>query len=178
MKRKFLTNTYLKGVDKYILTQFENDVLDCFCVIKKINSIDKPYISTHTGKNVCLLDEGYYILEYLPKNSHYGVRVFLDRDKNVLSYYIDIIDSIGIDYEKGLYYDDLYLDITIDMVNGEMVKVWDEDELQKALDENDITKEQYDMAYKMLKELLDQIAKGKNMIVNNEHKEFIERNFI
>lgn len=178
MKRKFLTNTYLKGVDKYILTQFENDVLDCFCVIKKVNSIDKPYISTHTGKNVCLLDEGYYILEYLPKNSHYGVRVFLDGDKNVLSYYIDIIDSIGIDYEKGLYYDDLYLDITIDMVNGEIVKVWDEDELQKALDENDITKEQYDMAYKMLKELLDQIAKGQNMIVNNEHKEFIERNFI
>lgn len=178
MKRKFLTNTYLKGVDKYILTQFENEALDCFCVIKKVNSIDKPYISTHTGKNVCLLDEGYYILEYLPKNSHYGVRVFLDKDKKVLSYYIDIIDSIGIDYEKGLYYDDLYLDITIDVVNGEIVKVWDEDELQRALDEDDITKEQYDMAYNILKELLNQISKGQNLIVNNNHKEFIERNFI
>lgn len=178
MKRKFLTNTYLKGVDKYTLTQFEDESLDCFCVIKKINSIDKPYISTHTGKNVCLLDEGYYILEYLPKNSNYGVRVFLDKNKNVLSYYIDIIDSIGIDYEKGLYYDDLYLDITIDIVNGELVKVWDEDELQKALEEDDITKEQYDMAYKMLKELLNQIAKGENSIINNTHKEFIERNFI
>ena len=68
MKRKFLTNTYLRGVDKYILMQFEDDSLDCYTVIKKVNSIDKPYISTHTGKGVCLLKEGYYMVEYLPKN--------------------------------------------------------------------------------------------------------------
>ncbi len=178
MKRKFLTNTYLRGVDKYMLTQFEDESLDCFCVIKKINSIDKPYFATHTGKDVCILDEGYYILEYLPKNEHYGVRAFLDREKNVLLYYIDVIDSIGIDYEKGLYYDDLFLDITIDKVADDVVRVWDEDELQKALDEEDISKSQFDMAYDTLKELLDEIANNTNRYVNNNHKEFVERNFI
>lgn len=177
MKRKFITNTYLRGVDKYMLMQFEDDTLDCYSVIKKVNSIDKPYISTHTGKGICLLKEGYYMIEYLPKNENYGVRVFLDDNKNTVSYYIDIINGIGIDYEKGLYYDDLFLDITIDKVNGDIVNVWDEDELQKALDENDITKAQYDMAYSVLKNVLNQIANNTNKYINNDHKDYIIKNF-
>lgn len=177
MKRKFITNTYLRGVDKYMLMQFEDDTLDCYSVIKKVNSIDKPYISTHTGKGICLLKEGYYMIEYLPKNENYGVRVFLDDNKNTVSYYIDIINGIGIDYEKGLYYDDLFLDITIDKVNGDIVNVWDEDELQKALDENDITKTQYDMAYSVLKNVLNQIANNTNKYINNDHKDYIIKNF-
>lgn len=177
MKRKFVTNTYLRGVDKYMLMQFEDDTLDCYSVIKKVNSIDKPYISTHTGKGICLLKEGYYMIEYLPKNENYGVRVFLNDNKEAVSYYIDIINGIGIDYEKGLYYDDLFLDITIDKVNGDIVNVWDEDELQKALDENDITKTQYDMAYSVLKNVLNQIANNTNKYINNDHKDYIIKNF-
>ena len=177
MKRKFLTNTYLKGIDNYIMKQFEDDILDCYTVIKKVNSIDKPYISTRGGKDICLLKEGYYILEYIPKNEHYGVRVFLDENKNDLSYYIDIIDKIGVESGKGLFYDDLYLDITIDRLCDDLVKVWDEDELQKALDEEDINKEQYDMAYTTLKELLVQIAQNSNKYISNDHKSYIEKNF-
>lgn len=177
MKRKFVTNTYLRGVDNYMLMQFEDNALDCYSVIKKVNSIDKPYISTHTGKGICLLKEGYYMLEYLPKNENYGVRVFLNDNKETISYYIDIINGIGIDYEKGLYYDDLFLDITIDKVNGDIINVWDEDELQKALDENDITQEQYDMAYSILKDVLNQIANNSNKYINNNHKVYINENF-
>ena len=177
MKRKFLTNTYLKGIDNYIMMQFEDDNLDCYTVIKKVNSIDKPYISTRGGKDICLLKEGYYILEYMPKGEHYGVRIFLDENKNELSYYIDIIDKVGIDYDKGLYYDDLYLDITIDRLCDDLVKVWDEDELQNALDEQDITKEQYDIAYATLKKLLNEISQNSNRYINNKHKNYIENNF-
>ncbi len=176
MKRKFLTNTYLRGIDNYIMMQFEDSKLDCYSVIKKVNSIDKPYITTHTGKNICLLKEGYYMLEYLPKNENYGVRVFLNDKKQTISYYIDIINGIGIETGKGLYYDDLYLDITIDKVN-DLVQVWDEDELQKALEDNDITKEQFDLAYDTLKKLLSQIAENSNVYINNNHKKYIEKNF-
>jgi hypothetical protein len=177
MKRKFLTNTYLRGVDNYILMQLEDEALDCYCVIKKVNSIDKPYISTHTGKDVCLLKEGYYMVEYLPKNGNYGVRVFLNDEKDTVSYYIDVINDIGIDYEKGLYYDDLYLDITIDKAGGDIIKVWDEDELQEALDTEDITKEQYEKAYETLKDLLNQIANNENKYINNDHKAYIIEKF-
>lgn len=176
MKRKFVTNTYLRGIDNYMLMQFEDDNLDCYSVIKKVNSIDKPYISVRNGKDVCLIKEGFYMIEYLPKSEHYEVRVFLDENKNAVSYYIDIIDKIGFEEGKGLYYDDLYLDITID--EGDSVKVWDEDELEKAIEEDDdVDKEKYDMAYDTLKNLLTQIANGSNKYINNMHKEYIENHF-
>lgn len=177
MKRKFVTNTYLRGVDNYIMMQFEDDGLDCYSVIKKVNSIDQPYISTHIGKNLCLLNEGYFMIEYLPKNKHYGVRVFLDENKTPLSFYIDVIDKIGFETGKGLYYDDLYLDITIDRVN-ELVQVWDEDELEDAiLNDDDVDQEKYDMAYETLRALLKEIADGTNKYVNNNHTEYIEKHF-
>ena len=116
------------------------------------------------------------MIEYLPKSEHYEVRVFLDENKNAVSYYIDIIDKIGFEEGKGLYYDDLYLDITID--EGDSVKVWDEDELEKAIEEDDdVDKEKYDMAYDTLKNLLTQIANGSNKYINNMHKEYIENHF-
>ena len=95
----------------------------------------------------------------------------------MISYYIDIINGIGVDYEKGLFYDDLYLDITIDKTNNDEVKVWDEDELQNALEEGDITKEQFDMAYETLKEMLSEIAMESNIYINNDHKTYIEEHF-
>lgn len=176
MKRKFVTNTYLRGIDNYILMQFEDDNLDCYSVIKKVNSIDKPYISVRNGKDVCLLKEGFYMIEYLPKNEHYEVRVFLDENKNAVSYYIDIIDKIGFEEGKGLYYDDMYLDITID--DGDVVKIWDEDELERAIEEDDeVDKEKYDMAYESLRNLLTQIANGSNRFINNSHKDYIDNHF-
>lgn len=172
-----MTNTYLRGIDSYSMIQFEDINLDCYSVIKHVKSIDKPYISTHTGKDICLLNDGYYILEYLPKCGEYGVRVFLDENINTLSYYIDIINDIGIETGKGLYYDDLYLDITIDYTDEQKVMVWDEDELQDALDTQDIDKATYDKAYRILKELLNEIANGTNKFVNNDHKKYIEKYF-
>ena len=111
-------------------------------------------------------------------NGESYLSVFLNEKKEAVSYYIDVIDDIDIEYGKGLYYDDLYLDITIDKINGDVVKVWDEDELQQALEENDITKEQYEKAYHILKDLLCEIASNSNIYVNNDHKTYIEKNFI
>lgn len=177
MKRKFLTNTYLRGIDNYVMMQLEDKDLNCYSIIKKVNSIDKPYITTHTGKNICLLKEGYYMIEYLPKEEHYSVRVFLDEQINTISYYIDIIDKIGIEKGKGLYYDDLYLDITIDKLKDDLVMVWDEEELQRALEENDIDKEKYNMAYEVLESLLYQIANNTNQFINIDHKKYIQDKF-
>ena len=55
--------------------------------------------------------------------------------------------------------------------------VWDEDELQNALEEGDITKEQFDMAYETLKEMLSEIAMESNIYINNDHKTYIEEHF-
>ena len=40
-----------------------------------------------------------------------------------------------------------------------------------------ITKEQFDLAYKTLKEMLKEIADGTNIYINNNHKSYIEEHF-
>ena len=70
----------------------------------------------------------------------------------------------------------MYLDITID--DGDVVKIWDEDELERAIEEDDeVDKEKYDMAYESLRNLLTQIANGSNRFINNSHKDYIDNHF-
>ncbi len=173
MKKKFLKNTYLLGVKDYDITIVKDEQINSYVAVKYIKDIDKPYITTHNGKNFCLLDDGYYVLEYVPFNSNYVVRAFLNDKKEVQQYYIDITKQNG--YENNTpFYLDLYLDVTIDVRDDNKVIVWDEDELQTALDKNDITKEDYELAYNTLSNLLDEINNNSNNILNQNHKQVIE----
>lgn len=173
MKKKFIKDTYLLGVSEYDMKVIKDENRNAYIAAKHVKDIDKPYIENHSGKNICLLDNGYYILEYLPINSNYTVRVFLNDKKEVQQYYIDITKENG--YENGTpFYLDLYLDITIDVHNDNKVIVWDENELEEAVRTKDISVEDYDLAYKTLKRLLDEINNHSNMIINNNHKDMID----
>lgn len=173
VKKKYIKNTYLLGVEDYDIKIITDKRLNSYVSVKYIKDIDKPYIEGHTGKNICLMKNGYYLLEYLPINDNYTVRVFLNDKKEVQQYYIDITKENGYE-DDSPYYLDLYLDITIDVHCDNKTIVWDEDELEEALNTNDITKEDYDMAYTVLKRLLSQIADGTNKIITNDHKNMVE----
>lgn len=172
MKKKFIKDTYLLGVEDYDINVIKDDKYGAYISAKHIKDIDKPYIETHSGKNVCLLDNGYYILEYLPVDENYVVRVFLNDKKEIQEYYIDVTKENG--YENNTpYYLDLYLDVTIDVHNDNKVIVWDENELEKAVDDNDVSKEEYNMAYGTLRNLLDEISNHSNKFINNNHEEML-----
>lgn len=174
MKKKLIKDTYLLGVEEYDINVIKDQNLNAYISAKHVKDIDKPYIETHSGKNICLLNNGYYILEYLPINGNYVVRVFLNEKKETQQYYIDITKENG--YENNTpYYLDLYLDITIDIHNDNKVMIWDENELEEAVNTKDITREDYDMAYSVLKDLLNQINNNSNNYINDNHKETIEK---
>lgn len=67
MRKKFLSKTYLKGVEKYNIYMYLNEDKHYVCV-KEIIKIDKPFISK---SGVTLIDNGYYIIEILPKAKNY-----------------------------------------------------------------------------------------------------------
>jgi uncharacterized protein len=172
MKKKYITETYLKGVDDYDIKIIKED--NCYVSVKHIKSIDTPYIETHTEKNICLLDVGYYIIEYLPINENYCVRVFMNKEKEVLQYYIDITKKNDVEDGKPFYYD-LYLDITIDMNADKLISIWDEDEIKEAVDLGKISEDDMIMAYKVMNNLLEQIFTNNNSYINRNHKELIEK---
>lgn len=157
MRRKLISKTYLKDVNKYELRIYF-DKEDCYISVKKIIDIEKPFI---LGLGVCLINDGYYIVEVIPKKENYAMRVFLNSKKEILEYYFDISLGNGLDNESNIpYYDDLYLDVTVNK-DGK-IKVLDEDELIEALSRNEITKDEFELANGTKDLLLDSIKKKQN----------------
>lgn len=174
MKKKSMKFTYLREVTDYSIKTVEDVENNCYITVKKINHTEEPYIEGHTGENICLIGDGYYVLEYLTKNENYGVRVFLNESKEVLEYYIDIVENVGVE-DSFPFYMDLYLDITIESVVNNKVLVLDEDELVDALNENKVNNEQFALAHEVKQRILDEISANKNRIVNLNHKAVIEQ---
>ena len=73
MKTKVITNTYLRDILKYRLKMyFDED--DCYISVKKLIKVDKKFI---ISDNLCVMDDGYYVLEVVPKYENYAMRLFL-----------------------------------------------------------------------------------------------------
>ena len=75
------------------------------------------------------------------------------------------------------YYDDLYLDIIYCPNDNSFIKIVDEDELLEALNEGKITKEQFKLAKAECSKLFQEIKENKNIFVNMNKKELIQRYF-
>lgn len=164
MRKKLLSKTYLRDVSEYII-EFNFDNKDYFLCKKKIIKTI-PFVLTN---GLTIIDNNYYIIEILPKNENYAIRVYLDENKNVIEYYIDITNGCGIDEEtKVPYYDDLYLDITI---TKDKVEVLDEKELDQAYQNNDIDEETYKKAIRVKDNLLGEIKNKNNKYLNLDIKE-------
>lgn len=162
MKQKFIKDTYLKHVTDYEIKFVENND-DFFATVKEIKKVEKKF---YASPELCLIDDGYYILELIPKNEHYCIRAYFDKNKNLLEYYIDIIKSSGLEEESNLpYYMDLYTDI---VVTDEDIQIWDEDELVEALKDGKITEEDFALAQDTTKKLVYEIQHKKNKYLNME----------
>ena len=126
MKKKLISKTYLRDVEKYNIKLYLSED-DYYVSVKEIIKTDYPF---HISSGLCVIDNGYYILELIPKNENYAMRVYFNQKKEILEYYFDISLKNGIDSETKIpYYDDLYNDVIV--LNGE-VTILDEDELESA----------------------------------------------
>jgi hypothetical protein len=167
MKHKLIKDTYLKHVLDYNI-KFVIDNEDVFVTIKEIKKVEKEFFAS---SNLCLIYNGSYILELIPKNENYLIRAFFDKNKNLLEYYIDIIYSSGLDEESHLpYYNDLYTDL---VVTNDVIEIWDEDELVQALKDGVITESEFELAQTTTKKLIKEIRTNKNKYLNMDLKSML-----
>lgn len=139
----------------------------------KIKKIKEPLWTTHEGKTFCIADEGYSWLQHLPDDEHFGITTMFDEKGNIIQWYIDITTHNGI--EDGIpYMEDLYLDL-IKLASGEVIKK-DIDEIEKALLEEEITKEIYDLGFKEFHKVYEQLTNGsfKYLDFSIPHKKMLE----
>lgn len=140
----------------YINKYFNNEDFKGNISLLTAEEVKEKLVITKKGKEVVLIDNNYKWLEVYPDNNkNIALSVAMDEKDQVIQWYFDIARDTLLT-EKGVpYIEDLYLDVIL-YPSGE-IELLDEDELQEALEKNDITKEEYDFAYKVSNELVKQI---------------------
>ena len=167
MKRKIITKTYLRDVSKYQIKLYMDED-DCYIVVKKLIKVDEKFI---IKDNICVMDDNYYVLEVVPKNENYAMRLFLDDNKKPLEYYFDICKNNGLDKESLVpCYDDLYLDITV--LDGD-INILDKDELDEAFNNKDITNDDYELVMRIKDKLLREIKDNSNKYMNRDYSKYL-----
>ena len=168
MRKRLLTKKYLSDVKEYAIKLIKDD--DAYICIKEIINTETPF-SISTG--LCLINNGYKVVEILPLKENFCVRTFLNEKNQVLQKYIDISLGNNIDKETNIpYYDDIFLDIII--TNGDAY-VDDEDELENAFKNNEITEEDYNKAKTICNQLLSSINTNKYLI--KDVRDYLWMNF-
>lgn len=131
------------------------------CEIKRIHYFKDGYASKISIKSVnkrividdiCYGDNGYEWYIFLPDKENWCISVMYDNSMQIIEWYIDITYKNDVNEEGIPFHLDLYLDIAI--YPDKRIVLLDEDDLKTALDEEDITQEMYDMAFKVRKQLL------------------------
>ena len=151
MKRKFADCTGYKSIQdrKYKNIRVDernfkgNISLVDIISVKKERKVDRT-----NGEKECILANGYKYLEVFPDDANYAITAIYNEECKIIEWYIDIVKNISIK-DNVPYFDDLYLDIVL--THKKEVYILDEDELEQALSERNITKDDFELVQKMKK---------------------------
>ena len=106
--------------------------------------------------NIVILDDGFKWLEMYPENNkNIAMSVCINTKNEFMEWYFDIAKDSSLTEEGVPYIDDLYLDVILSP-KGE-IKMIDEDELKEALDNKEITEEDFELAYKVANKLIKKL---------------------
>lgn len=164
MKRTFADRpNWTRLIEKrFNLKYIEEKEFKGYVSIIYIDKVREPLVLEVAGENLCLVNDGFIWIQHFPKDSNYALTTMFNEKHEVIQWYFDIcngnkINSLGIPY-----YDDLYLDVVL-LPTGEILLL-DEDELEQALKDTDITEAQYELAYFEAQKLIDNIQKNKEVL--------------
>ena len=159
MKRKYLDRSNWQRIKKS-----KNIVINTFqerfqgygaaCFVEKVH--EKLICTLDNGK-ICLVDDGYVWIQRSPVKENWSITTMFDENNKIIQWYIDITKQNSIDGNANPFFDDLYLDVVV-LPTGEIFLL-DEDELKEALDKNIITQSDFDLAYKVAKDIMNGLAK-------------------
>ena len=179
MKKRYMETRDHKSIDKYEFKKkyIENKEFKGYIgFVNIINSLKEWYVPRQDGTEECILRSGYKWLELYPIDEKYAITALCDEECNVIEWYFDMIKEFGIENDMP-YMIDLYLDLVI-TPQGD-IYILDEDELKEALENNDITEDDYKLAHNTLDMLLKKYDNGKKInelkeLTNKYLKEFME----
>lgn len=98
-----------------------------------------------------MADSGYYWTQYFPEGKAYAVTLMQNDSNEVVQAYIDI-GQHGLSDQGIPYSDDLYLDVIVRPNKG--TELIDQDELEQALKDGQLSQADYDFAWQSANALM------------------------
>lgn len=159
---KKLSSTYLRDIDKYVYSLYKYN--DYCIVVKKKLQIKTPFILNEEGENITLIDNNYYILEYVPFYENYICRFHIDDNLNIVERFY--IASLNNYIEDGIpMYEDLKLSY---VCTSKINKLYNQDIIESILNDDE-----KDIAYKAIKKIQMEISNKNNFAYNLDYKKYL-----
>ena len=167
MKRKYADRQGWSRVATQLYTEqfIETETYKGHVALLYFEQVNLPLIAKYTPIPVTLVDTGMYMLQQFPKDTGYAITTFLTNNGEVVQWYIDIIDTVGIENGR-LYMDDLYLDIIV--FPDYTIVQKDIDELEEALANDEVSTELYERAWQCFRFVLSLLEQGDFRILQND----------
>ena len=179
LKKRYLhRNDWSRITSRHYLQQWiEEPDFTGYISLIEMHEVKAPLVTKQAGQELRIVDKDYAWLQQLPFNEHYVVTTMFNDKGEVIQWYIDITNENGVDQGEP-YMEDLFLDIIV-LPTGEVIKK-DEDELEQALENEWISKAQYDLAYETFYRLLKQIKQGELKLLASsiKHRDYLLQNHL
>ena len=120
------------------------DFLEGYIGFIEIQEVSEVQKWNFRGEEIVVCDKGIKWLSILPQDAFYCITAMMNEKEVILLWYIDMIAEQGVDMDGIPYFYDLYLELVV--YSDGTVAVDDEDELEDALQEGDISEKQYRLA--------------------------------
>ena len=133
-------------------------------LVKCLSDCTDMFVESAFGQQIQWAGSGFTILLYLPICENWCLSAYYSPDNEMLFWYFDISRRNFIDEHGMPCIDDIFLDLVI-FPDGQTLTL-DADELQEALDKDEISKEDFDNAYAVHDQIKD--SKWSNVDFLNE----------
>ncbi|MCU5745768.1 DUF402 domain-containing protein [Staphylococcus sp. SQ8-PEA] len=156
MKVKYIDKRHWRRIidREYTEIKVNNNKFKGIIGLVEMRKVRDPLEVSVVDQNIIVADDGYQWLQILPEKKRYSITVMMDENCNPLEYYFDInvknITQRG--HARTL---DLFLDVLV-LPDGRYELV-DEDDLLRALENQEISNKQYHEAYVIAHQLMIKI---------------------
>ncbi|MCJ8013573.1 DUF402 domain-containing protein [Paenibacillus sp. KQZ6P-2] len=153
---------------RYFQEYISDEYFDGYITYLLLDKVKEPLTVTYELERFCIADNGYSWIMLFPTGKPYSLTIMINQKYEVLQWYFDMIQSIGLTNEGVPYMNDMYLDYIL-IPNGQLITK-DVDELESALSEGLITKDDYDKTKLEGEFLRRSIIEGSNEVLKNTEK--------
>ncbi|MFC4409123.1 DUF402 domain-containing protein [Chungangia koreensis] len=157
---------------RYIESFVEEKSFKGHLTLLQMLKVTEPLHVTYGNTSLCIVDDGYYWMQYFPEKGHYSVTTMLDSEGHIIQWYIDICLRVGYNPDKGPWLDDLILDIVV-LPDGQLIEL-DVDEFMIAKSENLLSESEVELATHEFNRLIEEISQQRFSLLTETARHFEE----